>query len=328
VPTSSSTLKKPYILKAIKVHEGGGPEVLKIEDTPIPFPRKGEVLIEVHAASLNPIDAKLLRADPVYQHAGDNPLTPGFDLAGAVVEVGEGVKHIQVGDRVYGQAAVIRKGTGAFAEYAVTPEDSIARMPDNISFPEAAATPLAACSAYQALVEHMKLQKDQRVLIHGGSGGIGTFAIQLAKHLGAYVASTASGIGIQYVKDLGADVVIDYESQSFETILRDFDGVLDTVGCETYQKSFEVLKKGGIVVSMIAMPDESLMKKFGVRAVLETTKVDSKKLGKITDLVKTGSLKVNIANVYPLQQTKEAFEAKEKEKILGKIAIEVKKSFA
>lgn len=315
-------------MKAIKVHEGGGPEVLKVEDTPIPFPGKGEVLIEVHAASLNPIDAKLLRADPVYQHAAENPLTPGFDLAGAVVEVGEDVKHMQVGDRVYGQAAVIRKGTGAFAEYAVTPEDSIARMPDNISFPEAAATPLAACSAYQALVEHMKLQKDQRVLIHGGSGGIGTFAIQLAKHLGAYVASTASGIGIQYVKNLGADVVIDYESQSFEKILRDFDGVLDTVGCETYQKSFEVLKRGGIVVSMIAMPDEALMKKFGVRAVLETTKVDSKKLGKITDLIKTGSLKVNIANVYPLQQTKEAFEAKEKEKILGKIAIEVKKSFA
>src|SRR5687768_10199704 len=144
-------------MKAIKAHEGGGPEVLKMEDTPIPFPGKGEVLVEVHAASLNPMDAKLLRADSSYQQAAENPLTPGFDLAGAVVEVGEDVKHICVGDIVYGQASVIRKGTGSFAEYAVTMEDCVARMPDNISFTEAAAIPLAACSAYQALVEHMKL---------------------------------------------------------------------------------------------------------------------------------------------------------------------------
>ncbi|WP_276370055.1 NADP-dependent oxidoreductase [Chryseolinea sp. H1M3-3] len=315
-------------MKAIKVHEMGGPEVLKLEDIPIPFPGKGEVLVEVHAASLNPIDSKLLRADPAYQNAADHPLTPGFDLAGSVVEIGENVKHIHVGDRVYGQAAFIRKGSGAFAEYAVTPEDSIARMPDNISFTEAAATPLAACSAYQALVEHMKLTKNQRILVQGGSGGIGTFAIQLAKHLGAYVASTATGKGIQYVKDQGADRVIDYESTAFEELLHDYDAVLDTVGGEIYRKSFEVLRHGGILVSMLSRPDEALMKKFGVRAVLETTKVDSKKLGKITDLIKTGVLKINIAEVYPLQQTKEAFEAKEKEKILGKIAIEVKKSFA
>lgn len=315
-------------MKAIKAHEGGGPEVLKMEDTPIPFPGKGEVLVEVHAASLNPMDAKLLRADSSYQQAAENPLTPGFDLAGAVVEVGEDVKHICVGDNVYGQASVIRKGTGSFAEYAVTMEDCVARMPDNISFTEAAAIPLAACSAYQALVEHMKLSAGEKILIHGGSGGIGTFAIQLAKHLGAYVATTASGTGLSYVKQLGADQIIDYEREEFEKILRDFDAVLDTVGGETYKKSFEVLKKGGLIVSMLSMPDEISMKKYGVRAVLETTKVDSKKLGKITDLVKAGVLHVNIANVFPLQQTQEAFKAKETEKVLGKIAIEVKKSFA
>ena len=170
-------------MKAIKAHAHGGPEVLKIEDAPIPFPGKGEVLIEVHAASINPSDSKLLLTDPSYDHADQNPLTPGFDLAGAVVEIGKNVKHIHVGDNVYGQAAVIKKGSGAFAEYAVTPEDLIARMPDNITFTEAAAVPLAACSAYQALVEHMKLKPGEKVLIHGGSGGIGTFAIQLAKHL-------------------------------------------------------------------------------------------------------------------------------------------------
>ncbi len=314
-------------MKAIKAHAHGGPEVLKIEDAPIPFPGKGEVLIEVHAASINPSDSKLLLTDPSYDHADQNPLTPGFDLAGAVVEIGKNVKHIHVGDNVYGQAAVIKKGSGAFAEYAVTPEDLIARMPDNITFTEAAAVPLAACSAYQALVEHMKLKQGEKVLIHGGSGGIGTFAIQLAKHLGAFVASTASGAGIAYVRRQGADQVIDYESEHFEDILKDFDAVLDTVGGEIYKKSFQVLKRSGLVVSMLSMPNEALMKKFHVRAVLETTKVDSKKLGKITDLIKTGVLKVNIANVYSLQQTQEAFRAKEKEKILGKIAIEVRKPF-
>lgn len=314
-------------MKAVKAHAHGGPEVLKIEDAPIPFPGKGEVLIEVHAASFNPIDSKLLLTDPSYDHAGENPLTPGFDLAGAVVEVGKNIKHIHVGDNVYGQAAVIKKGTGAFAEYAVTTEDLIARMPGNITFTEAAAVPLAACSAYQALVEHMKLKQGEKVLIHGGSGGIGTFAIQLAKHRGAFVASTASGAGIDYVVRQGADQVIDYASEHFEDILKDFDAVLDTVGGETYKKSFQVLRRGGLVVSMLSIPNEPLMKKYHVRAVLEMTKVDSKKLGKITDLITTGVLKVNIANVFSLQQTMEAFRAKEKEKILGKIAIEVKKPF-
>ena len=314
-------------MKAVKVHEVGGPEVLKLEDTPIPFPGPGEVLIEVHAASLNPIDAKLLRTDSSYQQAVDNPLTPGFDLAGSVVELGEKVKHIRIGDNVYGQAAAVRKGTGAFAEYAVAQEDCIARMPDNISFTEAAAVPLSACSAYQALVEHIKIKAGNKVLIHGGSGGIGTFAIQLAKHLGAYVATTATEKGLYYAKQQGADIIIDYESERFENKINDFDAVLDTVGGETYGRSFKVLKQGGIIVSMVSVPDEMLMKQYRVRAVLATTKVDSKKLGKITDLIKCGALHVNISNIYPLQQAKEAFEAKEKEKILGKIAIEVKKAF-
>lgn len=314
-------------MKAVKVREIGGPEVLKLEDTPIPFPGSGEVLIEVHAASLNPNDAKLLRTDPTYQHAADNPLTPGFDLAGSVVELGENVKHIRIGDNVYGQAAVVRKGTGAFAEYAVAQEDCIARMPDNLSFTDAAAVPLSACSAYQALVEHIKLKEGDKILIHGGSGGIGTFAIQLAKHLGSYVATTATDKGLNYVKEQGADTVIDYVSDRFEEHVRNFDAVLDTVGGDTYRRSFDVLKKGGIIVSMVSMSNEMLMKQYGVRAVLATTKVDSKKLGKITDLLKCGALHVNISNIYPLQQAKEAFEAKEKEKILGKIAIEVKKAF-
>lgn len=302
--------------------------MLTMEDTPIPFPSAGEVLVEVHAASLNPIDARMLRTDGAHQHSNEHALTPGFDLAGSVVEIGDGVLHIQVGDAVYGQAAVSRRGTGSFAEYAVTMEDSIARMPDNISFTEAAAVPLAACSAYQALVEHMNIEPGDKVLIHGGSGGIGTFAIQLAKYLGAHVATTVSSQGIDYVRHLGADAIVNYETTSFEEELMNFDAVLDTVGGDIYHRSFKVLKPGGIVVSMLARPDECLMQQYGVRSALETTKVDSKKLGKITDLIKNGVLIVNLADVYPLQQTPQAFRAKETEKILGKIAIEVRKSFA
>ncbi|MBA4054823.1 MAG: hypothetical protein C0490_08940 [Marivirga sp.] len=314
-------------MKAVKVHKLGGPEVLTFENAPIPEPGKGQVLIEVHAAGVNPIDIKTIRADSYYEHAEDSP-TPGFDVAGTVVGMGTNVNHVQLGDHVYGQAAVQKKGTGAFAEYAVTSKDYIAKMPDNISFTEAAAVPLAACSAYQAIVEHMRLEPGHKILIHGGSGGIGTFAVQLAKHIGAYVATTATGKGIEYSKRLGADEVIDYANEAFEKKLKNFDAVLDTVGGDTNRKSYQVLKEGGLIVSMVAIPDQPLMKKYNVRAVIEMTILDSKKLGKITDLIKTGVLKVNLADTFPLDQTKEALETMEQKQVLGKIAVEVKKSFA
>lgn len=314
-------------MKAVKVHKLGGPEVLTFENTPIPEPGKGQVLIEVHAAGVNPIDIKTIRADAHYEHS-DKSQTPGFDVAGTVVGIGANVNHLHLGDHVYGQAAVQKKGTGAFAEYAVTSKDYIAKMPDNISFTEAAAVPLAACSAYQALIEHIKLEPENKILIHGGSGGIGTFAIQLAKHIGAYVVTTATGKGIEYSRRLGADEVIDYANEAFEQKVKDFDAVLDTVGGETYRKSYQVLKKGGLIVSMVDIPDQQLMKQYGVRAVIEMTILDSKKLGKITDLIKTGILKINVADTFPLDQTKEALQAMEQNQVLGKIAVEVKKSFA
>lgn len=314
-------------MKAVKVHNLGGPEVLTFENTPIPEPGKGQVLIEVHAAGVNPIDIKTIRADAHYEHS-DKSQTPGFDVAGTVVGIGANVNHLHLGDHVYGQAAVQKKGTGAFAEYAVTSKDYIAKMPDNISFTEAAAVPLAACSAYQALIEHIKLEPENKILIHGGSGGIGTFAIQLAKHIGAYVVTTATGKGIEYSRRLGADEVIDYANEAFEQKVKDFDAVLDTVGGETYRKSYQVLKKGGLIVSMVDIPDQQLMKQYGVRAVIEMTILDSKKLGKITDLIKTGILKINVADTFPLDQTKEALQAMEQNQVLGKIAVEVKKSFA
>jgi alcohol dehydrogenase len=312
-------------MKAVKVHKFGGPEVLQYEDAIKPTPHRGEVLIEVHGSSINPVDAKSIRPDSNYKNHLTLPLTPGTDLAGIVARVGDDVTSVKPGDKVYGQAGPLQKGTGAFAEFAVAAENSIAKMPANLSFIEAAAIPLAATSAYQALVEHMKLYEGQRILIHGGSGGIGSFAIQLAKHLGAFVTTTTSVDGINYAKYLGADEVIDYEFQSFEKMLKDYDAVLDTVGGEVYRKSFEVLRKDGIIVSMLCPPDDELMKQHGVRAVLEMTTVDRKVLNRISELVEIGVFKVNISKIYALKDTKEAYTAKEHEHVFGKIGIEVMK---
>jgi len=308
-------------MKAVKVHRFGGSEVLEYEDAPKPTPDKGEVLIEVHGSSINPIDTKSIRPDSdLHLHL---PVTPGTDVSGIVVGVGDGVTSVNVGDKVYGQAGPFQKGTGAYAEFAIAPESAIAKMPDNISFIEAGAVPLAAASAYVAIIEYMKLRTGQKILIHGGSGGIGSFAIQLAKSLGVHVVATTSVDGVNYAKYQGAEEVIDYEYQSFEKSLKDFDAVLDTVGGDVYRKSFEVLKKGGIIVSMLCQPDEERVKQYGVRSIFQLTKVDQDLLNKISQLIKEGVLKVNISKTYSLKDTSAAYETKNNEHVLGKIAISV-----
>ncbi|MBT1690285.1 NADP-dependent oxidoreductase [Dawidia soli] len=311
-------------MKAVTIHEFGGPEVLQVEEVKKPLPRDNEVLIEVHASSLNPVDAKSIEKDSRYRSELHLPTTLGMDVAGVVEMVGDHVKHVKVGDKVFGQASVLRDGSGAFAEYAVTAEDSVARMPESLGFLEAAAVPLAATSAYEAIFEHMKLQKGQRVLIHGGSGGIGSFAIQMARHVGAYVAATASGDGVEFVESLGADEVIDYRKDAFEWSLRNYDAVLDTVGGGIYSQSFHVLKREGIIVSMLMKPDEDRMRQFGVRAVLEMTRIDRRVLSKVAKLIDEGVLKVHISAIYALTEAREAYRAKEEQQILGKIAIDVK----
>jgi alcohol dehydrogenase len=311
-------------MKAITAHEFGGPEVLQIEEIDKPVPKENEVLIEVHASSLNPVDVKSIRKDSNYKSAIHLPITPGMDVAGIVERVGKDIANIQVGDKVFGQASVLRNGSGAFAEYAVTTEDSIALMPVNLNFVEAASVPLAACSAYQAIIEHIQLKRNQKILIHGGSGGIGSFAIQLARYIGAYVATTAAKEGIPFASELGADEVIDYEHDMFEKKLQDYDAVFDTVGGATYTKSYSVLKPGGVIVSMLSKPDVNLMKQHGVIAILEMTKINQKTLSEIADLIEQDFIKVKVSRTYSLHETRNAFKAKEEEKILGKIAIDVK----
>jgi alcohol dehydrogenase len=312
-------------MKAVKIHEYGGVEALKYEDSPMPSLEEGEVMIEVHAASLNPIDTKLINgATP--QQIIQFPITPGYDVAGIIQHIGHDVEHVKIGECVYGQAGIMQSGSGSFAEYAVTSSDLVAKMPNNLSFNEAAAVPLAACSAYQALVETMNIHNGQKILIHGGSGGVGTFAIQLARHAGAYVAATATGKGIEYIKQQGVNEAVDYNAETpFEDKIKDFDFVLDTVGNETYHRSFRTLKKGGLIVSLLSNPDKALMAKYDVRSLFQVTKVTTEKLDEVTKLIEGGFLKVNIAKIFPLEETKKAYETKENEQVLGKIAIEIQK---
>ena len=310
-------------MKAVQIHTYGGVNKLEIVDIEKPKPGKGQVLLQVYASSINPFDI-VMREGYVQKMIPSLPVTLGSDVAGVVVKVGEGVDHLHVGEKVYGQAIVLAGGSGAFAEFAVTPVTSIAKMPENIGFNEAAAVVLTGVSAVQAICEHFNLQSGQKILIHGGAGGIGTIAIQMAKLIGAYVATTATGEGIDYVKKLGADMVIDYKSQEFDQLIFNYDAVFDTVGGQTYEKSFKVLKKDGIIVSMLAKPDKNVMEQYGVSAIAQATKVTTEHLDMLRNFITVENVTVHVDKVFPLDKIKKAFKAKETGDIKGKIAIEIK----
>ncbi len=310
-------------MKAAQATAYGGKEVIRVvTDAPKPTVGDGMVLVEVHAAGVNPFDWKV-REGMVRQLAELHfPATLGGDFAGVVAKVGAGAEGVHVGDEVYGQASALG-GQGSFAEFTSVKATSLAPKPQSLDFGTAAGAPLTVVSAYQALVEHAKLQAGQRVLIHGGAGGIGTLAIQLAKHLGAYVATTAAGDDIQYVKDLGADEVIDYQGEDFATKLKDFDVVYDTVGGETYSKSYGVLKRGGVIVSMVEQPNSALAEQYGVTPIMQYTQVTTERLNHTTELFNNGALRLHIDRVFPLDQAAEALEYLHSGKYRGKIVIAV-----
>jgi len=197
-------------------------------------------------------------------------------------------------------------GHGSYAEFTPVKAASLARKPQGVDFVHAAAAPLTAVSAYQAIVEHIRLRPGQTILIHGGAGGIGSFAIQLAKHLGAYVAATAADAAIRYVRELGADQVIDYRSQRFTDLLHDYDAVYDTVGGEAYAASFKVLKQRGVLVSMVEPPNEALGKQYGVTPVNQFTRVTTARLEKVTELLEQGALTIQVDKTFPLSQAADA----------------------
>lgn len=311
-------------MKAVQINSYGGIEVLEInENTPIPTPQKGQVLVENHAASINPVDWKI-RAGYLKEMAPlPFPATLGGDFAGVITEVGEDVADFKVGDEVYGSAILLNGGSGSFAQVLVANTTNMAHKPKNIDFVEAAALPLVGSSALQALEEHIKLQKGQKILITGAAGGIGHVAIQLAKASGAYVATTVSGKDIAYVQSLGADRVIDYQTAAFEDVLKDFDAVFDTVGGQTSDKSFQVLKKGGVIVSMLGQPNAELAHKYDVTAIGQNTVTNTQHLNRLAELVDSGKIKVHIDKAFPLEEVKEAFKHLEEGHPQGKVVIKL-----
>jgi alcohol dehydrogenase len=312
-------------MKAAQINKYGGSEVVKINDNaPKPTVSQGQLLVEVYAAGVNPADWKIREGYMRQMAPLKFPATLGGDYSGAVAEVGEGVSGFKKGDEVYGQASITRGGSGSFAEFASAEVNTTAHKPKNASHVEAAALPLTGVSAWQALVDHIGLSRGEKILIHGGAGGIGSIAIQLAKYLGAYVATTVSVKDIPYVKELGADEAIDYKNQSFEDIVHDYDAVYDTVGGETYVRSFKVLKKGGIIVSMLEQPRSDLMEQYGVNAIGQFTQVNSERLSKLAELVEKRAVKVHIEKIFPLEQAEEALSYLQNGHPRGKVVLKIK----
>ena len=312
-------------MKAVQINRYGGAGVLEInKNAPTPSPIKGQVLVEVYAASINPFDWKVRAGYLKDMMSLQFPATLGGDFAGKVIELGEDISDFKKGDEIYGSANVFGGGSGAFAQFAAANVANTSLKPKSVSFEEAAALPLVGASAIQALEEHIKLQKGQKILIHGGAGGIGHVAIQLAKTLGAYVATTVSLDDKEFAKDLGADEVIDYKNEKFEEKLKDLDAVFDNVGGETTDRSFLVLKKGGIIVSMLGQPNPQLAQKHGVTGIGQGTEINTKYLKRLAELVDSGKIKAQVDKVFPLDKVKEAFDYQEKDSPRGKVVLRVK----
>ena len=309
-------------MKAIRIHNYGGPEVLKYEDAPRPEPGKGEVLIRVHAASVNPIDWKVREGHMKEFWPHKFPLILGWDSSGVVEKLGRGVSRFKIGDEVYSLPDPTRNGT--YADYVVVREPELSLKPNSLHHIRAAAVPLAALTAWQSLFDTAQLQPGQRVLIHAGSGGVGHFAVQLAKWKGAYVFATASTKNQDLLRELGVDESIDYTQQGFEDIARKIDIVLDTLGNETQERSWSVLKKGGVLVSLVQPPSEEKAKELGVRAALIGARPNGAQLAEIARIIDSGKLKPVIDRILPLSEVRRAHELSQSGHSHGKIALRVR----
>ncbi len=302
-------------MKAVRIHAFGGPEVLQYEDAPRPVPKAGEVLVRVHSTAVNPADWKFRNG--FFGKDFPLPLTVGFDFSGVIETLGENITRWKIEDEVYGYAL------GAYAEYIAVKETQMAAKPRTIDHIHAAAIASASLAAWKALFEVGGLQAGQRVLIHGATGGVGGFAVQLAQAKGVYVIGTASKRNQAYLKELGADEAIDYEAVRFEDAVRDMDVVLDTQGGETQTRSWKTLKPGGILVSIAQPPAQAEADKHGVRAAFAVNEMKADSLDAITRLVDAGKLKAVVDTVLPLSEAGRAQELIQTGHTRGKIALKV-----
>jgi NADPH:quinone reductase-like Zn-dependent oxidoreductase len=318
--TSLGQADKPT-MKAIVIHEYGGPEVLKYEDVPQPEPKLNQLLIRVIAAGVNPVDG-MIRSG-IFDKEGHRafPIVLGGDIAGMVERVGSKITKFKPGDPVF--AYVSLDNSGGYAQYALVTEREAAPKPKSLTYVEAAAVPIVALTAWQALIDTAKLKAGQTVLIHGGSGGVGSFAIQIAKARGAKVIATASTANQDLLKQLGADVAIDYTKQNFENIAKDVDVVLDSIGKDTLARSYGVVKKAGIIVSLVARPDPAELEKHGIRGEAFSVDPNSDELGEIGKLIDEKKINVIVSQTFPLSEATKAQEQVATGHTRGKIVLKV-----
>jgi alcohol dehydrogenase len=333
-------------MKAFQINRFGKKDNLQLTEVPNPVTKENEVLIQIHSASINQLDAKLKSGDFKLLLPYKFPLILGHDVSGTVVGVGSKASRFKIGDEVFARPADFHIGT--FAEFIAVNENDLAVKPKNISFEEAASLPLVALTVWQAFVEKAKLQKGQKVFIQAGSGGVGTIAIQLAKHLGATVATTTSADNFELVKSLGADVVIDYKTQDFETILKDYDLVLNSQDEKTLEKSLRILKSCGKVISISGPPDITFAKEIGLSWLIRTAisflsrkvrkqakqlnidysflfmQANGKQLSEIGNLIETGVIRPVVDKVYSFEQMNEAMSYVSSGRAKGKVIVKVK----
>src|SRR5437764_9047373 len=294
------------MMKAVVMNEYGGPEVLKYQDAPQPEPNDDEILVRVIAAGVNPVDT-YVRQGMFGKRALDNhPAILGYDIAGTVEKIGSSAKKFKKGDAVYCYLSVMRGG--GYAEFAVAKGSETALKPKNINFVDAAAVPLAATTASQALIDSGKIDNGQTLLIHGGSGGVGSFAIQIAKARGAKVIATASTAHQGLLKELGVDQAIDYTTTKFEDAVKDVDVVLNCVRAEALARSYGVVKKGGIIVSITDEPDQTECAKHGIRGYRLGAHPDANVLEELTKLIKAGKSKPIVSQTLPLADASKAHQ--------------------
>ncbi|MBW9155281.1 NADP-dependent oxidoreductase [Clostridium sp. FP2] len=311
-------------MRAVIIETYGGKEQLKLMDVASPVPKENEVLIEMHATSINPVDWKIRAGHFKEVMPFTFPLILGWDAAGVVIKVGENVSSFKPGDRVFTRPDTTSNGT--YAEYITVAENLVVKIPENISFDEAASVPLAGETAWQCLVDIGKIKSSDHVLVHAGAGGVGSLAIQIAKSFGAYVTTTGSSRNETLLKSLGADKVINYEKVDFQNELKDYDLVIDTLGGEIQEKSFKVLKKGGILVSIVQPPSAEKAKEYGVNGIFHMLKPSGEDLGKLASLMAEGKLKALIGKTFEFNEAglQNAHALSESHHAKGKIIIKIK----
>jgi NADPH:quinone reductase-like Zn-dependent oxidoreductase len=308
-------------MMAWRVHEFGSPEIMKFEQVDRPTPGPGEVLVRVGAAGVGPWDAWIRAGKSVLPQP--LPLIPGSDLAGRVVTIGPATSDLEVGDEIFG--VTNPQFVGAYAEYAVARGSMVARKPKSLSHIAAASVPVVAVTAWQALFNHANLLAGQTVVIHGGAGNVGAYAVQLARRAGARVVTTVGTKEIAAVRRLGAETVIDYKAERFENAIRDADAVIDLVGGDTQLRSFEILRPGGRLISTVSHPDQELAERYGVDARFFLVDVTSDVLSELSRLIDEGEIATNVGTVLPLTKAMDAHRMLEGEipRPTGKIVLAV-----